>query len=97
MSKSGKFQDVLDECLERLLVKNETVEQCLQSFPQYSDRLKPLLEMALAARRVSDIQPAPEFRERARQEFQSALQFRDRARQEFQSALQQTGRQKSRV
>ena len=83
MSKPKKFEDVLDECLERLLVKNETVEQCLQSFPQYSDRLKPLLEMALAARRVSDIQPAPEFRERARQQFQSALQ--------------QTGRQKSRV
>ena len=76
MSKSEIFEDVLDECLERLLVKHETIEQCLRSFPQYADRLKPLLETALAARKLSAISPSSEFRERARQQFNSALQER---------------------
>lgn len=73
MNKIRRFDDVLDECLERLLVKGETIEQCLQSFPEYSDELKPLLETALASRRISDLQPRPEFRNRARYELHSAL------------------------
>ncbi|MBI2849651.1 MAG: hypothetical protein HYX80_01245 [Chloroflexi bacterium] len=83
MNKQTEFDGVLDECLERLLVKNETIEQCLQSFPQYSAELKPLLETALAARQASAVQPRPEFR--------------DRARYEFNSALQEMGRKKGRI
>ncbi len=73
MRKSREFDDVLDECLERLLVKGETVEQCLQSFLQHADELKPLLETALATKKASAIQPRPEFRDRARDRFYSAL------------------------
>src|SRR4030067_66240 len=83
MNKPRTFEDVLDECLGRLLVENQTVEQCLQSFPEHSKELKPMLETALAARKVSAIQPRSEFKERARQQFNSALQ--------------ETGRQKSRT
>ncbi|MBI4284012.1 MAG: hypothetical protein HY663_06040 [Chloroflexi bacterium] len=74
MSKSKEFDNILNECLERLLVKGETVAQCLQSFPEQADELKPLLEMALATRRASAIQPRPEFRAQARYQFSSALQ-----------------------
>lgn len=73
MSKSTEFNNVLDECLDRLLVENETVEQCLQRFPQHSSELKPLLETVLAARQVSAVQPRTEFRDRARYQFNSAL------------------------
>ncbi len=74
MNNIRKFEDILDECLERLLVKGEALEQCLQSFPQQSDELKPLLETVLASRQVSAIQPGSEFRNRARYQFQAALQ-----------------------
>ncbi len=74
MRKSREFNNVLDECLERLLVKGETVAQCLQSFPRHADELKPLLETALATRKASVIQPRPEFRDRARYQFSLALQ-----------------------
>ncbi len=74
MKKSKEFDNVLDECLERLLVKGETVEQCLQSFPEHTDELKPLLETALAAKEASAIQPRPEFRDKARYQFYAALQ-----------------------
>ncbi|GAI42438.1 unnamed protein product, partial [marine sediment metagenome] len=43
MSKEKEFDNILDECLERLLVNGETIEQCLQSYPEQAANLKPLL------------------------------------------------------
>ncbi len=75
MMKKGRESDnILDECLERLLVKGETIEECLASYPQQADELKPLLQTALAAKKAVAIQPRPEFRAKARYQFRSALQ-----------------------
>jgi len=74
MNKNREFDDILDECVERLLAKGETLEQCLQSYPEQAAELKPLLETALATKRASAIEPRPEFRARARYQFHSALQ-----------------------
>ena len=74
MNKNREFDDILDECLERLLAKGETLEQCLQSYPELSAELRPLLETALATKRASAIEPRSEFRARARYQFHSALQ-----------------------
>ncbi|MBI2980026.1 MAG: hypothetical protein HYY41_04260 [Chloroflexi bacterium] len=74
MRKSRKLNNALDACLEQLLIKGETVEQCLQSFPEYADELKPLLETALSVKQVSAIQPRPELRDKARYQLYSVLQ-----------------------
>jgi len=74
MRKSREFDNIIDDCLERLLAKGETVEQCLENYPERADELKPLLQTALAAKKASAIQPRPEFKARARYEFRSALQ-----------------------
>jgi len=74
MKKDGEFDDILDECLERLLVKGETLEQCLVSYPEKAVELKPLLETALATKQASAIEPRAEFKARARYQFRSALQ-----------------------
>lgn len=74
MKKSKEFDNILDECLERLLVNGETIEQCLASYPEQAAELEPLLQTALAAKNASAIQPRPEFKARARYEFRSALQ-----------------------
>ncbi len=71
---SKEFDNILDECLERLLVKGETVEQCLQSYPEQAANLKPLLQTALATKKAAAIQPRAEFKARARYQFRSALQ-----------------------
>jgi len=71
---SKEFDNILDECLERLLVKGESIEQCLQSHPEQAVNLKPLLETALATREAVAIQPPDEFKARARYQFRSALQ-----------------------
>jgi len=73
MKTSKEFNNILDECLERLLVKGETIEQCLQSYPEQAAKLKPLLETSLAAQRVP-IQPRADFKARARYQFHSVLQ-----------------------
>lgn len=73
MNKSREFENILNKCLERLLVKGESLEQCLQSYPEYSQRLRPLLETALSVNQLSVIQPTPEFRDRARHQFYAAL------------------------
>ena len=73
MRKSREFDNALNECLERLLAQGETVEQCLNAYPEHAEALRPLLETALAAKEATAIQPRPEFRDRARYQFNSAL------------------------
>ena len=69
-----EFSNILDECLERLLGKGETIEQCLQSYPERAVELKPLLQTALAAKEAANVQPRAEFKTRARYQFRAALQ-----------------------
>jgi len=74
MKKTKEFNNILDDCLERLLVNGETIEQCLRSYPEHATELEPLLQTAMATKEASAIRPRPEFRERARYQFRSALQ-----------------------
>jgi hypothetical protein len=69
-----EFDNILDDCLEQLLVKGESLEKCLEHYPAQADELRPLLETALAAREASAIQPRPDFRAKARYQFHSALE-----------------------
>lgn len=73
MKKTKEFNNILNDCLERLLVKGETIEQCLQSYPEHAAEIEPLLQMAMATKKAVAVQPSPEFKARARYQFQSAL------------------------
>ncbi len=74
MKRGREFDNILDECLERLLARGEKLEQCLASYPEQAAELKPLLETALVTKQASTIEPRPEFKARARYLFHSALQ-----------------------
>jgi hypothetical protein len=71
--KDSEFENILNECLDRL-ASGETLEQCLQSYPEQAAQLEPLLQMAQAVIKASAILPRAEFKARARYEFRSALQ-----------------------
>ncbi len=73
MKQEKQFNDILNECLDRLF-HGETVEQCLRAYPAQAEKLEPLLRTARAARVASTIQPRSEFRARARYEFEAAVQ-----------------------
>lgn len=74
MKKDNEFNNVLNECLERLLAKGETIEQCLLSYPEYAAELEPLLHTVVATKKALAIQPRPEFKAEARYQFRLALQ-----------------------
>ncbi len=80
MRKNKEFDNILDECLERLLVRGGTIEQCLQSYPGHAAELEPLLRTVLTTKKASAIQPRSEFRAKARYQFQSLLQEATRRR-----------------
>lgn len=70
---ADRFDDILNECTEGLL-RGESVEQCLQRYPEQAPELEPLLRVAAAAGKAfSAVEPRPEFKARARHEVQSRL------------------------
>ena len=73
MSKDREFNNILDECLERLLTSGETVEQCLERYPEYATELEPLLRTAMVTRETLTIEPSVEFRARARYQLHSEM------------------------
>jgi hypothetical protein len=74
--KSKEFDNILNDCLERLLLQGESLEQCLDRYPAQAAELKPLLKTALAAKEAAEIKPSPDFRARASYQFRAALQER---------------------
>ncbi len=79
MTSSKPVRDAFEECLELVLKKGESVEDCLHRFPALAAELRPLLETVVATRRAVLVEPRPEFRERARRQLVAAQ--RDRALQ----------------
>jgi hypothetical protein len=71
--KDKELDNILDECLERIVLGGETLEQCLERYPEQADELKPLLETVLAVKEASAVEPRPDFKARARYQFRSAL------------------------
>jgi uncharacterized membrane protein YgcG len=70
---ANRFDDILNECTGRLL-RGESVEQCLQRYPEQAPELEPLLRVAAAAGKASSaVEPRPEFKARTRHEVQSRL------------------------
>ncbi|MEW6141740.1 MAG: DUF5667 domain-containing protein [Chloroflexota bacterium] len=72
MKPGDKFNEILNECLESL-VSGQSIETCLEKHPEQAEALRPLLEIALSARRASAISPRPGFREKARLQFRTAV------------------------
>ena len=73
MGKEKEFNDILDECLDRLMFKGDTVEVCLADYPQYASELKPLLETSLITSQISSLEPDQEFKTKARNELFTVL------------------------
>lgn len=73
------FEGILDECIDRLR-RGESLEQCLERYPEQAAELEPLLRVALAAHKASSVEPRPEFKAQARYQIQSVLRTRERKR-----------------
>jgi hypothetical protein len=58
------FEDILNKCIDGI-IRGDLPELCLLDFPHQAQDLKPLLDTALIMKKVSEIQPQPEFKSRA--------------------------------
>lgn len=72
MSKAREFDNILNECLGRL-IEGESIEACLSRYPEHAAGLEPLLRTAQDTLKATNIKPRPEFRDRARYQFQAAI------------------------
>lgn len=72
MKRPNELENILDECLE-MVFGGESIEACLDKYPEYAEDLKPLLETIVDARGAADIKPRPEFKRQAFYDFQSAV------------------------
>jgi len=75
------FEDILNTCLDRITLKGDTIEQCLESYPEQAVELEPLLRAALSIEEVSSIEPRPEFRQAAKARLLSALAAKEKKRE----------------
>ncbi|MBI4295534.1 MAG: hypothetical protein HY667_00305 [Chloroflexi bacterium] len=76
MGNKEEFNDILNECLEKLLNRGETLEQCLMAYPEQASTLRPLLETALTAKKAMAVPVRPELRLRFQQQLHASLQPR---------------------
>ncbi len=82
------FDDILDICLDRIMVKGDTIEQCLASYPEQAAELEPLLRAALSAVKASSrIESRPEFQRLAKHRLLSAIEEKRKKRVEHRMPL----------
>jgi hypothetical protein len=89
MASYRELADILSECLDRL-AKGESLQDCLDSYPQVTEELRPLLETALVARKALDIEPDPQFKARVR--YKIAAATREAATRKHRSFFRWQGR-----
>ncbi len=70
---SRDFNDILDACLDRITQRGDSIEQCLESYPDQADELEPLLRAAIFMKEASTVEPRPEFQRMARARLLSAV------------------------
>jgi hypothetical protein len=72
------FKRILSECIDALL-EGESLEQCLQRYPQHAERLEPLLRAVIVAREASQtIQPSPQLKARVADQVRARMEASQR-------------------
>ena len=61
------FDNILDECISRITLRGESVEECLASYPDYAVELEPYLRTAAQMGTTLSFTPAADAKERGRE------------------------------
>lgn len=81
---SKRFDGILAECLDRITVKGDSVEKCLESYPENAAELEPLLKSAVSLVETSSaIKPSPESERVGKHRLLAALEARERKQKEY--------------
>jgi hypothetical protein len=63
---------ILDECIDRIN-RGESIESCLKDFPEYSEKLEPILHAVLKTKTAYTFAPSARAKNSQRQRFSTAL------------------------
>ncbi len=78
---SKKLENIFNECLERIL-RGESVEDCLKSYPKEANKLESLLRIAsLIHKDATLVRPRSSFKEQTRLNLRGAFLYARRQRQ----------------
>lgn len=72
------FDQVLDDCLGQIASGASSLDECLARHPEYSARLRPLLQTAGRLERGRELQPSPAFKARGRAQLTTYMQAHPR-------------------
>lgn len=72
-NKERELDNILENCLEKLLGGQMTIDECLEDNPEYASELEPLLKTAITTHQAVRIEPRPEFKIKASYQFREAL------------------------
>jgi hypothetical protein len=70
---NAEFEAILDECLDRIQT-GESLENCLDAYPQYANRLRPLMQIGGELQRLPLPQARPEDVDAGRRRMLAALE-----------------------
>ena len=68
------FAEILDECLDRVLQRGETIEACVADYPEHAEELREALAVAHNVRLAAAFAPDADRKRAARLRFRSALE-----------------------
>ena len=67
------FNQVLDSCLDQVFGNGDSIEQCLERYPEYASELEPLLQTALETQQALAYTPSSNAKATERARLQQAL------------------------
>ncbi|MFH1486111.1 MAG: DUF5667 domain-containing protein [Chloroflexota bacterium] len=70
---SEEIQDILDECIDRIVTKGESAEECVKDHPRDASELKPLLQVAQTLSNMASVDASENFKAAARYRLQLAM------------------------
>ena len=73
MTERRSFAEILDECIDRVLVSGETIEACVRDFPEHADELRVALTAGVAAGQAFAFLPDADRKRAARLRLHEAI------------------------
>ena len=73
MTERRSFAEILDECIDRVLARGETIEACVRDFPEHADELREALTAGVAAGQAFAFLPDADRKRAARLRLHEAI------------------------
>ena len=92
MTERRSFAEILDECIDRVLTRGESIEDCVRDFPEHEVELREALSAGVAAAQAFAFLPDPDRKRAARLRLHDAIDRKRRRRTWWRLPLAGTGR-----